>query len=83
MAGLSPFEILKAATYNPAVFLGKQEKLGTLEAGKQADLLLVEANPLQDIANLKQLKGIVLQGKWIPKDQLQTAQNTCLTNKER
>src|SRR5262249_56160801 len=50
-AGLTPLQALQTATINPARFLDREAELGTVEAGKLADLLLLHKNPLEDIAN--------------------------------
>src|SRR6185436_10165753 len=50
-AGLTPLEALQAATLNPAEFLHKEKELGTVEKGKIADLVLLDANPLENIHN--------------------------------
>ncbi|HEV2297513.1 MAG TPA: amidohydrolase family protein [Candidatus Acidoferrales bacterium] len=66
-AGLSPMEALQAATLNPARFMGKEKDLGTVETGKIADLVLLDANPLDDIANTKRIDAVVLGGKFFPR----------------
>lgn len=63
--GLSPAEIITAATRNGALALGQAEQLGTIEPGKRADLLLLSANPAEDIRNLKRIDRIMLDGQWI------------------
>ena len=63
-AGLSPYEALRLATVAPARFLGTLEEAGTVEAGKRADLLLVEENPLEDAANAAKRAGVLLGGRW-------------------
>jgi predicted amidohydrolase YtcJ len=55
-AGLTPGEALKTATYNPAKFLGMLDQLGTVEKGKLADLVLLDANPLEDIHNTQKIR---------------------------
>lgn len=70
-AGLSPLEALQAATLNPARFLGKDKELGTVEKGKIADLLLLDANPLEDIGNSRKIDAVVVGGKLYPKGELQ------------
>ena len=65
-AGLSPMEALQAATLNPARFMGKEKDFGTVETGKIADLVLLDANPLNDIANTKRIDAVVLGGKLFP-----------------
>lgn len=70
-AGLSPLEILQMTTLNAAEFLHREATLGTVEAGKQADLVLLDANPLADAANLGRIAAVVLQGRYLPKEQLE------------
>jgi imidazolonepropionase-like amidohydrolase len=69
-AGLSNYAALEAATRNPALFFGTQDKTGTIEKGKQADLVLLEANPLEDIANTQKRAGVMLKGKYYPQPDL-------------
>jgi imidazolonepropionase-like amidohydrolase len=69
-AGLSPMEALQAATLNPARFLGRETDLGTVENGKMADLVLLEANPLQDISNTKKIAAVVYGGKFFSRASL-------------
>lgn len=69
-AGLTPYEALRAATYNPAEFLGELERLGTVEVGKEADLILLSANPLENINNTKTLEGTMVWGKWNERENL-------------
>jgi imidazolonepropionase-like amidohydrolase len=69
-AGLSPMEALQAATLKPARFLGKQKELGTVEKGKIADLVLLEANPLEDIRNTTKINSVVLNGRLLDRKAL-------------
>jgi len=62
-AGLTPMQVLEAATKLPAEFLGKQQTQGTIEQDKIADLLLLDANPLDDIHNTQKIRAVVLRGK--------------------
>jgi hypothetical protein len=62
-AGLSPLEALRTATVNPARVLGLDESLGTIEAGKVADLVLLDANPLVDVRNTQQIRAVVANGR--------------------
>jgi imidazolonepropionase-like amidohydrolase len=64
-AGLTPGEALKTATCNPAKFLGMFDRLGTAEKGKLADLVLLDANPLEDIHNTQKIRAVVLNGKYL------------------
>lgn len=70
-AGLTPMEALRAGTVNPARFLGKERELGTVEKGKIADLVLLDASPLSDITNTQKINAVVVGGKLIPKSELQ------------
>jgi imidazolonepropionase-like amidohydrolase len=70
-AGLTPYEALRTATVVPAAFLGKAEEFGTIAVGRRADLLLVERNPLLDLASLRQPVGVMVRGRWLSRDRLQ------------
>lgn len=61
-AGLTPLEVIQTATINPAVFAGIADKTGSVAVGKTADLLLLNHNPLQDLATLRQPEAVVLAG---------------------
>lgn len=63
-AGLTPMQALQTATLNPAKFMGRTADLGTVEKGKLADLLLLDANPLDDIANTQKIRGVILAGRY-------------------
>ncbi|HSK75357.1 MAG TPA: amidohydrolase family protein [Thermoanaerobaculia bacterium] len=69
-AGLTSAEALAAATREPARFLGTSD-FGTVEPGKRADLLLLEANPLEDVGNLARRTGVMVRGRWLPEAELQ------------
>jgi imidazolonepropionase-like amidohydrolase len=62
-AGLTPLEALRTATLNPASVLGMTDSLGTVEAGKLADLVLLDADPLADIANTQRIRAVVADGR--------------------
>jgi len=62
--GFSPYDALKTSTYNPALYLGELEEIGTVEVGKRADLVLLEENPFEDIANTRQIAGVMVQGRY-------------------
>ena len=63
VAGVPAVEILQAATIHPAEFVHKEKDLGTIEAGKLADLILLRANPLEDIKNIRTLETVIQHGK--------------------
>jgi imidazolonepropionase-like amidohydrolase len=62
-AGLSPLEALQAATLNPARMLQRESDLGSLEAGKIADILLLNANPMEDISNVRNIFRVIKSGR--------------------
>ncbi|MFN2565348.1 MAG: amidohydrolase family protein [Gemmatimonadaceae bacterium] len=64
-AGLSPFEALRTATANPALVLGAPGDFGIVVPGARADLLLLDANPLEDVANTERLAGVMVRGRWL------------------
>ena len=63
-AGLSNYAVLEAATKNPSMFLGTIDKVGTIEKGKRADLILLNANPLDYIFATENRAGVMLKGRW-------------------
>jgi len=69
-AGLTTAEALASATKLPATWLQIDDKIGTVEAGKFADLLLLDANPLDNINNTRKIAGIVVNGQWIDKEKI-------------
>jgi len=62
-SGLTPLQALRAATYNPAEFLGALDSLGTVERGKLADLDLLDGNPLTDIRNTRRISTVIANGR--------------------
>ena len=69
-AGLSPFEALKTATVNPAIFMRREKDLGTIEKGKLADFILLDANPLADISNTRKINAVVVNGRYLSREVL-------------
>jgi imidazolonepropionase-like amidohydrolase len=61
--GMSPFEVLRSATLEPARYFGMLDSLGTVATGKLADLVLLDANPLQDIRNTRRISAVVANGR--------------------
>lgn len=66
-AGLTPYEALLSATRTPAAYLGKANQSGTITVGKEADLVLLDANPLTSITNTMRVQGTMLRGEWLDK----------------
>jgi imidazolonepropionase-like amidohydrolase len=69
-AGFTPMESLQTATSNPAKFFGIEQKLGSVESGKIADLVLLSANPLDDIHNTQKIVGVVANGRYFSRSDL-------------
>ena len=69
-AGFTPMEALQSATIKPAKFLGKLDSLGTIEKGKIADLVLLDANPLEDISHTRKINSVIIGGKLVPTSKL-------------
>jgi len=61
--GMTPLEALESATRKPAEWLGLADSVGTIETGKVADLVLLDANPLDDITNTQRIAAVVLRGR--------------------
>ena len=64
-AGLTPYEALKTATVHPAEFMGMTDSLGTIQKDHNADLVLLDANPLENIHNTKRIYGVIVNGKYL------------------
>jgi hypothetical protein len=71
-AGFTPLEALQSATRNPAMFLGVFDSQGSIEQGKIADLVLLEADPVKDIASLRKISAVIVGGRLIDKRQLRS-----------
>ena len=69
-AGLTPYQALRASTTNPFEFLGELEEAGTVEVGKSANLVLLEANPLKNISNTQRIAGVMIQSRWLSKAEI-------------
>lgn len=73
-AGLTPYEAIEAATRNPGEYFAEVMKaprdFGTVEVGMRADLLLLDANPLESVANVSKRAGVMVRGRWLPESEL-------------
>lgn len=74
-AGLTPLQSLQTATVNPAQFLGIRD-LGTIAPGMKANLILLDANPVEDIANTKKISSVIMAGTLYTRNQLDDLLNT-------
>lgn len=68
--GLTPYEALRTSTTIPYEYLGEAKEAGTIEVGKRTDLLLVDANPLEDIAAASKIAGVMMRGRWVGKEEI-------------
>jgi hypothetical protein len=69
-AGLSPYQVLRAGTVDAAKLLGGADQFGSISVGKRADMLLLDANPLDDVGNVDRRSGVMLRGHWLAQNDL-------------
>jgi imidazolonepropionase-like amidohydrolase len=69
-AGIPPVDVLRSATIVPARFMGLGKRLGTIAEGKTASMVLVKANPLEDIRNAEKIEGVFLRGRYFSRNDL-------------
>lgn len=74
-SGLTPYQALATGTRNVAVYFGTLDRTGTIEKGKRADLVLLEANPLQNIANTARIAGVLINRHWLPGSEIERRLN--------
>jgi len=74
-AGLTPMQALQTATSKPAEFLGRSNQQGTIAPGQRADLVLLDANPLEDIHNTQKIHAVILKGKYFDRATLDALLN--------
>src|SRR5690606_26534636 len=67
MAGLTPLEVIKSGTALNADYFGNSPRLGSIGAGKAADLVLVDGNPAENIAATYNISAVMLNGAWVKK----------------
>ena len=67
-SGMTPMEAIVAATMENARFFRIDDRLGSVEAGKLADLILVEGDPLKELGALRRIRRVMLNGKWVKHD---------------
>lgn len=71
-AGMTPYDILVTGTRNVGEYFQRNDAFGTIAVGRRADLLLLDADPLADVANLQRIAGVMARGRWIPQDEIRT-----------
>ena len=69
-AGMTPYQIMVSGTRNVGEYFRSQDSFGTIERGKRANLILLEANPLQDIANVAKIAGVMVNGRWLSRSEI-------------
>jgi imidazolonepropionase-like amidohydrolase len=74
-AGLSTLDALRTATLNPARFLALSDGFGTVAQGNVADLVVLDGNPLDDIGNTRRIFGVVANGRYLPRTELDALQS--------
>lgn len=72
-AGMTPYEVLYSGTRAVAQHFGTTSETGSIEVGKRADLILVDANPLSNVANVQRRAGVMINGRWLPEAEIQRA----------
>lgn len=70
-AGMSPYEIMETGTRNVGIYFQRNDSFGTVAVGRRADLLLLDADPLADVAALQRIAGVMVRGRWVSRDQIQ------------
>jgi imidazolonepropionase-like amidohydrolase len=69
-AGMSPFEVLVTGTRNVGEYFANEDDFGTVAVGQRADLVLLAADPLQDIGNVDSIEGVMVAGRWLPRAEI-------------
>ena len=70
-AGMSRYEVLKSGTWNVGAYFANEDTFGTIQPGARADLLLLEANPLDDLSNVSRRVGVMVRGRWLGEEAIQ------------
>ena len=71
-AGMTPYEVLRTGSVNVADFYGESDTAGRVAPGMRADLVLLDANPLVDIDNVRRISGVMVEGRWLDAEDLRT-----------
>jgi hypothetical protein len=71
-AGMTPYDILRTATANAGQYFQDKDSFGTVSPGQRADLVLLKANPLEDIQSVAQQAGVMIRGRWLPEQEIKS-----------
>jgi imidazolonepropionase-like amidohydrolase len=71
-AGMKPYDILRSGSTNVGLYFKEKDTFGTIEVGKRADLILLDANPLEDIGNIVRRSGVMVRGRWLSEGEIQS-----------
>jgi imidazolonepropionase-like amidohydrolase len=74
-AGISPLHVLQMTTLNGAVFLDREASMGTVDVGKAANLVLLDANPIASVQNLHAIHAVIRNGNYYSNDRLEELRN--------
>jgi len=69
-AGMTNLEIIQSGTINPAKYFNMEDTFGQVKEGLEADLVLIDGNPLEDLKALQKIYGVIRQGRWIAKSEI-------------
>jgi len=73
-SGLTPYQVLESGSKNVGTYvatdLKKPGNFGTITVGNRADLVLLDANPLENLANLTRRSGVMVKGRWVPRAEI-------------
>jgi imidazolonepropionase-like amidohydrolase len=70
-AGMTPYQVLRSGTASVGAHFRTEGNFGTIAIGKRADLILLSANPLADVANVQRRDGVMVAGRWLPESEIQ------------
>ena len=80
-AGISAYEVVKSGTANVGQYFKAQDAFGTIAVGQRADLILVDANPLENVSNVEKRSGVMVRGRWLPAAEIDAALAKIATSK--
>lgn len=80
-AGINAYEIVKSGTANVGEYFKAQDSFGTIAVGQRADLILVDANPLENVSNMEKRSGVMVRGRWLPASEIDAALAKIASNK--